>query len=110
MKTNVMEILNAKAMLEKMVAFIENKQFNDFKPCRDGYLSAVEKLRAQLGDEPIGKLLDAIDRRCEADMLFCGSLGYQANLANFRDPVARTFLDVDFEEYLRVHVLSLIHI
>ena len=106
MKTNVMEILDAKGMLEKMVAFIEKKQFNDFKSCRDEYLSAVEKLRAQLGDEPIGKLLDAIDRRCEADMLFCGSLGYQANLANFRDPVARTFLDVDFEEYLRVHVLQ----
>ena len=106
MNTNVMTILDAKAMLEKMVAFIEKKQFNDFKPCRDEYLSAVERLRSQLGDEAIGKLLDAIDRRCEADMLFCGSLGYQANLANFRDPVARTFLDVDFEDYLRVHVLQ----
>ena len=106
MNTNVMTILDAKAMLEKMVAFIEKKQFNDFNPCRDEYLSAVERLRSQLGDEAIGKLLDAIDRRCEADMLFCGSLGYQANLANFRDPVARTFLDVDFEDYLRVHVLE----
>lgn len=106
MNTNVMTILDAKAMLEKMVAFIEKKQFNDFKPCRDEYLSAVEKLRSQLGDEPVDKLLDAIDRRCEADMLFCGSLGYQANLNNFRDPVARTFLDVDFEDYLRVHVLE----
>lgn len=106
MKTNVMEILNAKAMLEEMVAFIEKKNFNDFKPCRDEYLKAIEKLRTQVGDEVINKLLDAIDRRCEADMLFCGSLGYQANLANFRDPVARTFLDVDFEDYLRVHVLE----
>lgn len=106
MKTNVMEILDAKAMLERMVAFIEEKQFSDFKPCRDEYLKAIDKLRTQVGEEAIDKLLDAIDRRCEADMLFCGSLGYQANLANFRDPVARTFLDVDFEDYLRVHVLE----
>lgn len=89
-----------------MIEVIEKKNFNDFKPCRDEYLKAIEKLRTQVGAEAINKLLDAIDRRCEADMLFCGSLGYQANLANFRDPVARTFLDVDFEDYLRVHVLE----
>lgn len=106
MKTNVMEIMDSKAMLEKMVALMEKKKFSDFKSCRDEYLAAVEKLRTQLGDEAINKLLQAIDKRCEADMLFCGSLGYQANLANFRDPVARTFLDVDFEDYLRVHVLQ----
>lgn len=106
MKTNVMEIMDSKAMLEKMVALIEKKNFSDFEPCRDKYLAAVEKLRTQLGDKPINKLLQAIEKRSEADMLFCGSLGYQANLANFRDPVARTFLDVDFEDYLRVHVLQ----
>lgn len=106
MNTHVLTILNAKTMLERMESFMEKKGFNDFKQCRDEYLAAVEKLRVQLGDDAINKLLDAIDRRCEADMLFCGSLGYQANLANFRDPVARTFLDVDFEDYLRVHVLE----
>lgn len=106
MNTNVMTILNAKTMLRTMEELMEKKEFNDFKQCRDEYLTAVEKLRTQLGDDAINRLLDAIDRRCEADMLFCGSLGYQANLANFRDPVARTFLDVDFEDYLRVHVLE----
>ena len=106
MNTNVMTILDAKAMLKKMVSFMEEKGFHEFDTCREAYLDAVTKLRRKLGDEPVDKLLDAIDRRCEADMLFCGSLGYQANLNNFRDPVARTFLDVDFEVYLRVHVLE----
>ncbi len=105
MNTNVMTILDAKAMLEKMTAYME-AHFKDFKSCREEFLKAVEKLREQLGDEPIDKMLAAIERRCEADMLFCGSLGYQANLANFRDPVARTFMDVDFEDYLRVDVLQ----
>ena len=106
MNTHVLTILNAQEMLEKMVSFMEEKGFRDFGTCRKEYLEAVTQLRCQLGDEPVDKLLGAIDRRCEADMLFCGSLGYQANLNNFRDPVARTFLDVDFEDYLRVHVLE----
>lgn len=105
MKTTVMTILDAKEMLEKMVAYME-ENFSDFKECRENFLKAVAELRSQLGDEPIDKMLAAIDRRSEADMLFCGSLGYQANLANFRDPVARTFMDVDFEDYLRVDVLG----
>lgn len=63
-------------------------------------------LRRELGDEKVDKFLNAINRRCEADLIFCGSLGYQANLQNFRDPIARTFMDVDCEEYLRVHVLE----
>lgn len=105
MNTNVMTILDAKSMLEKMTAYME-EYFKDFKSCREEFLKAVEKLREQLGDESVDKMLAAIERRCEADMLFCGSLGYQANLANFRDPVARTFMDVDFEDYLRVEVLQ----
>lgn len=105
MKTQVMTILNNEEMLKKMLGEVE-RVCKDFPHIKEEYEQSIFILRRELGDEKIDNLLDAINRRCEADLLFCGSLGYQANLQNFRDPIARTFMDVDCEEYLRVHVLE----
>lgn len=105
MKTNVLTILDGYEMLERMVNVLGNV-CKDFPQMRKDYEEAIEVLRNDLGDEKVDELICSIGKRCRADMLFCGSLGFQANLSNFRDPVARTFLDVDFEEYLRVGVLQ----
>lgn len=105
MNTQVLTILSAEEMLTKMVSVIEEVS-KDFSHIKSEYEQALHILRRELGDEKIKPFLDAVTRRCEADLLFCGSLGYQANLNNFRDPIARTFIDVDFEEYLRVNVLQ----
>ena len=105
MNTQVMTILNDEEMLNKMLEVIE-RVCKDFPHIKEEYEQSLFILRRELGDEKIDNLLNAINRRCEADLLFCGSLGYQANLKNFRDPIARTFIDVDFEEYLRVNVLQ----
>ena len=105
MNTQVMTILNNEEMLKKMLGEIE-RVCKDFPHIKEEYEQSLFILRRELGDEKIDRLLDAINRRCEADLFFCGSLGYQANLQNFRDPIARTFMDVDCEEYLRVNVLQ----
>lgn len=105
MNTQVLAILNTEEMLNKMIGIISEVS-KDFPKIKEEYEQSVSVLRRELGDEKIDKLLDAVSRRCEADLLFCGGLGYRANLKNFRDPVARTFMDVDFEEYLRVEVLQ----
>lgn len=105
MNTRTLNILNAKEMVKVMTAYIESFS-KDFGHCKEGFEQSIISLRMEVGDEKVDKLLDAIDRRCEADLIFCGSLGYEANLKNFRDPIARTFMDVDFEEYLRVEVLQ----
>ena len=105
MNTRVMNILNAREMVTVMTAYIESIS-KDFAPCKEEFEQSIHILRREVGDEKVDKLLDAIDRRCEADLIFCGSLGYQANLKNFQDPIARTFMDVDFDEYLRVEVLQ----
>lgn len=105
MKTNVLTILDENKMLERMVDVLGNV-CKDFPQMKKDYEEAIEVLRNDLGDEKVDELICSIGKRCKADMLFCGSLGFWANLSNFRDPVARTFMDVDFEEYLRVGVLQ----
>ena len=104
MNTQVLTILNAEEMLAKMIGVIEGIS-KDFPHIKKEYQQAIHILRRELGDEKIISFLVGVSRRSEADLLFCGSLGYQANLNNFRDPVARTFMDVDFEDFLRVEVL-----
>jgi len=106
MNTQVLTILNADEMLNKMLCVIAEVD-EEFPHIKKEYEQSIFMLRREVGDEKVDMLLEAINRRCEADLIFCGSLGYQANLQNFRDPIARTFLEVDFEEYLRVHVLQM---
>lgn len=106
MNTQVLTILNAEEMLNKMIDVVADVD-QEFTHIKKEYEQSIFMLRREVGDEKVNKFLEAVNRRCEADLIFCGSLGYQANLQNYRDPVARTFLDVDFEEYLHVHVLQI---
>ena len=64
------------------------------------YIVAMKILREELGDSVTDEI-DAIEQQCVSDLLFSGFLGLKANLDNFKNPVARNFLDVDFEVYLR---------
>lgn len=105
MTATVLTSLNRRKMVGKLTALMEEK-FEDFKPCKAEFLEAVNSLKIELGEAPVNKMLDALERRCEADILFAGNLGYQANLDNFRNPAARTFLDMDFDDYLKVNVVA----
>lgn len=104
MKTTTLTILNEEQMLETLTSLMEQK-FDDFKPCRDEYLQSLNILKMEVGEEKVNKVLAAFTKRCAAELIFAGSLGFQANLENFRNPVNRTFLDVDFEDYLRKKVM-----
>ena len=104
MYTQSATVMSLEGMIEKITAVIEAINL-DFADIKEAYEQALSILRCELGDQAVDKLLDAINRRCQVDLLFCGSLGYQANLSNFKDPIARTFVDANFEDYLRIGVL-----
>ena len=76
------------------------KEYEDFAVDHQRYLDAIAALQQELGDAVTDEI-DAIEQQCASDLLFSGLLGLKANLDNFVDPVARNFLDVDFEVYLR---------
>lgn len=67
------------------------------------YIVAMKILREELGDAVTDEI-DAIEQQCVSDLLFSGFLGLKANLDNFKNPVGRNFLNVDFEVYLREEV------
>lgn len=77
------------------------ESFSDFAECQKKYEETMQVLVLQLGDNAIDSVRNAILKQTVSNLLFSGVLGIKANFDNFVNPLARNFLDVDFEIYLR---------
>ena len=93
----IMEQLTGQALTNSLIEFLEQHS-EDFPEIREKYQKAIAQ--AERGKE----LADAIAAQTTSDILFSAALGLKANLDHFRDPIARTFLEVDPEIYLRESV------
>lgn len=84
-------------MMELLAANM-NIYFDDYKDINKAYTNSLESLKDILGKdkyEIIEDLINAYKSQVASDMVFSYSCGFKNNLAHFRDPVARTFLEVD---------------
>ena len=89
----------ADAFVESLIAASE-----DFAEDHRQFEEAIAHFKSTLPDDASPStedLCDAIRRQISAQMIFAGYLGFQANVDHFLNPVARTFIDVDPETYLR---------
>lgn len=78
--------------------------FADFAQARRQYLDVMAVLQQELGDKAkpsASNEMDAISQQAASSFVFSGFLGLKANLDNFINPVARDFLEVDPDTYLR---------
>ena len=101
-KMMAMLIESVDALVEELVA-----SSCDFAEDYQLFQEAISYLKADLGEEAnpsVDDLADAIHRQTVSNWLFSIYLGFQANLDHFINPVARTFVDVDPETYLRENV------
>ena len=76
------------------------QEHEDFAEEYQQYLSAMRTLRREIGASANDEM-DAIEQQCASNLIFPFSLGLKANLDHFKNPFARSFLDVDAEVYLR---------
>lgn len=93
----IMVQLTGQALTNSLVEFLE-QHCEDFPQIREKYQTAIKQ--TERGKE----LADAIDTQTVSDLMFSAALGLKANLDHFLDLVARTFLEVDPEIYLRESV------
>lgn len=99
----VLDQLTGRGIVDALVAVMA-ENFEDFAEAQKQYLDTTHALEAELGtgiSPCVRDEMDAIERQTASDLLFSGLLGLKANLDHFIDPIARSFLDVDFETYLR---------
>ena len=81
-----------------LLAINMNIYFEDYEEIKKAYTNSLEGLINILGKEKyeiIEDLIRAYNSQVASDMVFSYSCGFKHNLAHFRDPVARTFLEVD---------------
>lgn len=106
MADKMMELLTGR---EGVNAFVENliAVSEDFAEDHRQFEEAIAHFKSTLADDAtpsVEDLCDAIRRQIASQVIFAGYLGFQANVDHFLNPVARTFIDVDPETYLREHI------
>ena len=101
-KTVVDQMLG-KNMVDRLVTIL-SENVSDFSMSKKQYLETMDILYAELGDAAVPSVqeeMEAIEKQTASQLLFSAYLGIKANLDNFIDPIARNFLDVDYDVYLR---------
>ena len=78
----------------------------EFLPAEEKFLEAVACLTEKLGIEDVECYVTAMDRQICSDLVYAGYLGFQANLQNFHNPVASQFTRLDYETFLREHIMQ----
>lgn len=96
---STLEQLTEKAIVGALIDTL-SQNFEDFAPVKERYEKAMGFLREELGTK-VQDEENAIEQQTVSNLLFSGFLGLKANLEHFTDPVARVFLEVDTETYLR---------
>ena len=78
----------------------------EFLPVEAKFKEAVHDLTTRIGKVGTEELMTAWDRQICSDLVYAGYLGFQANLHNFHNPVASQFTRLDYETFLREHIMQ----
>ena len=78
----------------------------EFLPVEAKFQEAVRDLTARIGRKAANELVAAWDLQICSDLVYAGYLGFQANLHNFHNPVASQFTRLDYETFLREHIMQ----
>jgi len=97
---------SADSFVESLIATSE-----DFADDHRQFEEAVGYFRSALPENAglsADDLCDAIRRQITSQVIFASYLGFQANVDHFLNPIARTFMDVEPEVYLRERVARML--
>lgn len=110
MKTfqNIMAMLTGPTLLDDLAAFLRSHD-QDFVQKETQYKASVLQLRESLDAAAAPRLdeyLCAWQTEVTADLLYASYLGYRMNLDNFHAPCTLNFVQMDFTNYIREHLLG----
>ena len=78
----------------------------EFLPAEEKFQEAIATLTEKLGIAEVERYVTAMDRQVCSDLVYAGYLGFQVNLQNFHNPVASQFTRLDYETFLREHIMQ----
>ena len=106
MADKMLELLTGREGVDSFVESLISTS-KDFAEDHRLFEEAIEHFKRVLSKDAtpsVDELCDAIRRQVASQVIFAGYLGFQANVDHFLNPVARTFMEVDPEVYLRESV------
>ena len=101
----ILSCLTSITMVDDLRQVLREKD-PQFLPAEEKFLEAVAHLTEKLGIEEVERYVTAMDRQICSDLVYAGYLGFQANLQNFHNPVASQFTRLDYETFLREHIMQ----
>ena len=101
----ILSCLTSITMVDDLRQVLREKD-PEFLPAEEKFLEAVAHLTEKLGIEEVERYVTAMDRQICSDLVYAGYLGFQANLQNFHNPVASQFTRLDYETFLREHIMQ----
>ena len=107
MKTieSTLDMLTGLSIVEDLRKILREKD-REFLPVEAKFQEAVRDLTARIGRKAANELVAAWDLQICSDLIYAGYLGFQANLHNFHNPVASQFTRLDYETFLREHIMQ----
>ena len=101
----ILSCLTSITMVDDLRQVLREKD-PQFLPAEEKFLEAVAHLTEKLGIEEVERYVTAMDRQICSDLVYAGYLGFQANLQNYHNPVASQFTRLDYETFLREHIMQ----
>ena len=101
----ILSCLTSITMVDDLRQMLREKD-PEFLPAEEKFLEVIAHLTEKLGIEEVERYVTAMDRQICSDLVYAGYLGFQANLQNFHNPVASQFTRLDYETFLREHIMQ----
>ena len=101
----ILSCLTSITMVDDLRQVLREKD-PEFLPVEEKFLEVIVHLTEKLGIEEVERYVTAMDRQICSDLVYAGYLGFQANLQNFHNPVASQFTRLDYETFLREHIMQ----
>ena len=107
MKTieSTLDMLTDLSIVEDLRKILREKD-REFLPVEAKFQEAVRDLTTRIGRNAANELVAAWDPQICSDLVYAGYLGFQTNLHNFHNPVASQFTRLDYETFLREHIMQ----
>ena len=106
---NTIESILSQLTSNALVADVKTvllKQDPEFPPVESAFQEATHALASRIGKEEAEKLLVAKEQQILSDLVYAAYLGFQVNLSNFHNPVASQFTKLDYDVFLREHIMQ----
>ena len=94
------------ASLVADVKAVLREQDPEYPSAETAFQEAARALASRIGKEEAEKLFAAKERQILSDLVYAAYLGFQVNLANFHNPVASQFTKLDYDVFLREHIMQ----